>query len=95
MEPMQDPDQLVEYLESFYNTVSRGMDRSAYRFWTTKIRAELSDITDLGVRQRALKLCAQVEGGGYVLQRNPEMRESVVLPSIRRLIDCLKQSPPV
>jgi len=92
MLPIDDPKQLVKYLESFYDLVRSGMSGQPYGAWVDQIRTDLSGISDLAIRQRALELFRHVESGGYVLRRNPELRETTVLPPIRELIDYLKQA---
>jgi len=80
----------MEYLESFYGRVQNGMKSQAYNSWVVNLRTDLSAIADAAIRQGALELFRQVEGSEYVLKRNPEMLESVVLSAIRRLMDYLK-----
>jgi hypothetical protein len=85
---------LLDDLERFHAEVRRGIGSGTYSFWIEKLRPELEAIADIKIRQQASELFAQVAGGGYVLQRNPEMRQNVVLPAIQSLIDCLRRHLP-
>ncbi len=89
-EPIEDPEQLIAYVEQFYSIARTGPGSAAWQLGIQNIRTDLRAIKNEAVRDHALELLRQMQSGDYVLRRNPEMKDTVVLPAIQKLIDYLK-----
>jgi len=95
MPAIDDPAELVRYLEDFLAAVVMGVAGAPYALWTDHIRGDLMTVfanADEPTRQKSMELFKHIESGRYVLERNPEMRRSVVVPAIQDLINHLKQA---
>jgi len=89
--PMNDHSTFViEFLEVFHNLVKKGITPAGWAEFLERIEEELSVIADERIRKEALEIFFSLKGGSYVFSQNPEMKDSVVLPSIQKLVDFLK-----
>jgi hypothetical protein len=85
-------DQLIAKLEKLSTQVEKGMSRQGFTVWIGMIREDLYKIASVEVRKGALKMLGVIECAGFCLERAPEARETLILPNLMPLIDCLKDS---
>jgi len=85
-------DQLIAKLEKLSTQVEKGMSRQGFTVWIGMIREDLYKISNVEVRKGALKMLGVVECAGFCLDRAPEARETLILPNLQPLIECLKDS---
>jgi hypothetical protein len=92
MKPLEDPKEIIDYLEKFYRLVGSGIRKPTYEQALTIIRMDLSALQDAAIREQSLQLFTQLEPGGYLLQSYPQFFDRLVRPDLRKLIDYLRSS---
>src|SRR5882724_13693825 len=92
--PNEDAAKLIESLERFYQMTAQGITVKAYHAGLDYLGADLQAIQDTATRAQAIRLFHHLGGGAHVVSRDPKLAESQVLPTIRALIDLLKEKLP-
>ena len=94
LKPLEPAAKLIQSLERFYEMTAQGMTVKAYHAGLDYLGADLQTIQDTATRAQAIRLFHHLGGGAHVVSRDPKMAESQVLPTIRALIDLLKEKLP-
>lgn len=88
--PIQDPQQLIAYLNRFRSMYLRASSLNGWGSWCENIRADLSAIPDPVVRQEAQDLFVRVQSCSYIHGKTPELYPESFKNSVDALIAYLE-----
>lgn len=81
---------LLGYAERFLDRVRSSITLDEFRLYLKNLKEDASTLTDTAASARISAAVASARNCDYVLQKNPEMKNSVVLPQVEKLVKVIR-----